>query len=157
LEKEYMTDVLMREKLRQVGETEHRVARLKRRKKELKKTLEDVSLSAVQLGEKTSGGRRKDSTGEKAVKRIDWQAEIDSIDAEILRLLQERREVTHLMDLVLTEDENAVLTAKWIEGCRWDMVARRLHISRSSSFRISGNGLKKMVNAWNRRNRKSDG
>lgn len=157
MDREVMTEALMREKLRQVGETEMRIRRLKRKKKDLERTLADVSLNAVKLGEKTSGGKRKDSTGEKALKRIDWEAELRSIDEEILRVARVKNEISALMDAVLTEDENAVISAKWIEGCRWDMVARKCHMSRSSSFRTSNSGLKKMVNGYNRRYGKSEG
>lgn len=153
----YMTEALMREKLRQMGETDHRVSRLKRKKRDLQRNLDDVSLNAVQIGEKTSGGKRKDSTGDKAVKRIDWAEELAAIDAEILRLVKEKNELSALMDAVLTEDENAVLTMKWVEFQRWEQVARKMHMSRSSSFRMSNSGLKKMVNAWNRRHGRSEG
>jgi predicted DNA-binding protein (UPF0251 family) len=152
-----MTEALMREKLRQMGETDHRVSRLKRKKRDLQRNLDDVSLNAVQIGEKTSGGKRKDSTGDKAVKRIDWAEELAAIDAEILRLVKEKNELSALMDAVLTEDENAVLTMKWVEFQRWEQVARKMHMSRSSSFRMSNSGLKKMVNAWNRRHGRSEG
>jgi predicted DNA-binding protein (UPF0251 family) len=152
-----MTEALMREKLRQMGETDHRVSRLKRKKRDLQRNLDDVSLNAVQIGEKTSGGKRKDSTGDKAVKRIDWAEELAAIDAEILRLVKEKSELSALMDAVLTEDENAVLTMKWVEFQRWEQVARKMHMSRSSSFRMSNSGLKKMVNAWNRRHGRSEG
>ena len=157
MEVKYMTDALMREKLRQMGETEHRVSRLKRKKRDLQRSLDDVSLNAVQIGEKTSGGRRKDSTGEKAVKRIDLAEELAAIDADILRLVKEKNEMMALMDSVLTEDENALLTMKWIEFQRWEQVARKMHISRSSCFRMANGGMKKLVNAWNRRNGRSEG
>lgn len=136
--------------LRQMGNKKESVEWFRQRNEELRSTLKYISAPSPQLGDVIVRGGSSDNIGRKVISRADVEKEIENNERAIARRLQEYTELARVMQEALEENEKNVLWARHAEGLHWDMVAWKVHISRSHCFRIEAVGLEKLCRAWDR-------
>lgn len=136
--------------LRQMGNKKESVEWFKQRNEELRNSLKYITASSPQLGDVLIRGGSADNIGRKVISREKVEKEIENNERVIERRLREYAELARIMLDALTEDEKNVLWSRHAEGVQWDMVARKVHISRSQCFRIEAVGLEKLCRAWDK-------
>lgn len=136
--------------LRQMGNKKESVEWFKQRNAELRASLKYISLPTQQLGGVLVRGGSSDNIGRKVISRADVEEEIEINERAIARRLREYTELARVMQDSLEENERAVLWARHAEGLHWDMVAWKVHISRSHCFRLEAVGIEKLCRAWDK-------
>lgn len=136
--------------LRQMGNKKESVEWFKQRNTELRSSLKYISAPSPQLGDVLVRGGSSDNIGRKVISRADVEMEIEINERAIERRLREYAELARIMLDALEENEKKVLWARHAEGLHWDMVAYKVHISRSHCFRIEAVGLEKLCRAWDK-------
>lgn len=136
--------------LRQMGNSRESVEWFRQRNADLRETLNDISPASPQMGETFSGGRKGDSVGRKVARREDLEAKIAINERDIDRRMMEFSDLARVMQESLTAEERDVLWLRHGERLRWDMVAWKVHISRSHCFRIEAVGLEKLCKSWDK-------
>lgn len=145
----------MKELLAQAGETNDFVKWFKKETDELKKTLEDISISSPQLDRVGGRSGTSDSVASTAMNREKLMETIRLREKAISDRLNLHSKLSLLMAEVLTKDERAVIRAKHWEQKHWWKVEREVKLSRSSCYRYEQAGMKKLMKAWDESEGKS--
>ena len=104
--------------------------------------LEDLEAKAtkvtVSFGEKVQSGE-KNSTEQLYIKLIEAK---EKLNAETDRYFDTKEEIKKTIDKVTDPDENLLLTLRYIEFMRWEVIAEKMHFSQTQVFRIHREALK---------------
>lgn len=138
----------------QMAETLEMTQWFRERNEELRKSLRDISLSAVQYD--AVGGRsgHGDSTAEKVLKRAEAEERIRINERAIRDRLRLHSDLSLVMAETLDQDERTIIWAKHAEHLVWDRVARKVRLSRTACFRKEAEGMEKLCRAWDARKEK---
>lgn len=145
----------MKQLIGQMAETLEMTQWFRARNEELRKSLRDISLSAVQYD--AVGGRsgHGDSTAEKVLKRAEAEERIRINERAIRDRLRLHSDLSLVMAETLDQDERTIIWAKHAEHLVWDRVARKARLSRTACFRKEAEGMEKLCRAWEERKEKS--
>ena len=110
-----------------------------------KKDIEDMrQLTAVRYDGMPHGSGTSDPTAKAAAEIVDlYDKRISQLRERIGVILDNNRRVEEMLD-TLSRDERRVITARYIEGIRWDYIPGRIHISRRNCFRLKASAFKKI-------------
>lgn len=144
----------MKQLIGQMAETLEMTQWFRARNEELRKSLRDISLSAVQYD--AVGGRsgHGDSTAEKVLKRAEAEERIRINERAIRDRLRLHSDLSLVMAETLDQDERTIIWAKHAEHLVWDRVARKARLSRTACFRKESEGMEKLCRAWDERKEK---
>lgn len=117
------------------------------RLRQLKVDLESISVGNG-MGE-GGGGQPADKVAAAVLRRERICRKMEECEAQISRHGEEMAEVHQMLFAVLTEEERRVVIARY-SGASWDMVRRRVHMGRSTMFRVHERAIKKLCAAWDK-------
>ena len=101
-------------------------------------------LTAVQCDGMPHGTGTSDPTAKAAAEIVDlYDKRISELKERVCIILDYNRKVEDMLN-VLDRDERRVITARYIDGIRWDYIPGRVHISRAWCFRLKARAMKKM-------------
>lgn len=111
----------------------------------LKRDIEYMrQLTAVQCDGMPRGTVTSDPTAKAAAEIVDlYDKRIAELKERVCIILDNNRKVEDMLN-VLGRDERRVITARYIDGIRWDYIPGRVHISRAWCFRLKARAMKKM-------------
>lgn len=111
----------------------------------LKRDIEYMrQLTAVQCDGMPHGTGTSDPTAKAAAEIVDlYDKRIAELKERVCIILDNNRKVEDMLN-VLGRDERRVITARYIDGIRWDYIPGRVHISRAWCFRLKARAMKKM-------------
>lgn len=98
----------------------------------------DATKVTVSFGEKVQSGE-KNSTEQLYIKLIEAK---EKLYAETDRYVDTKEEIKKTIDKVTDPDENLLLTLRYIEFMRWEVIAEKMHFSQTQVFRIHREALK---------------
>lgn len=143
-----MEEKVMKQILRQSLRHAAYMAEEQDRLRQLKVDLESISLGNG-MGE-GGGGQLSDRVGSAVLRRERICTKIEDCEAQIIRHGEEMAEVHQMLFDILTEEERRVMIARY-SGDSWEMVRRRVHLSRSSMFRVHNRAMGKLCRYWEAR------
>lgn len=110
-----------------------------------KKDIDDMrQLTAVRYDGMPHGTGTSDPTAKAAAEIVDlYDKRIRELRERVQVILDNNRRVEEMLG-TLSRDERRVITARYIEGIRWDYIPGRIHISRAWCFRLKTRAMKKM-------------
>lgn len=140
--------------IEQMADTPEATQWLRERNEAMRRSLRDISLSAVQYD--TAGGRsgHGDSTAEKVLKRAETEERIRTNERAIRDRLRLHSDLSLVMAEALTTEERTIIWGKHAERLAWDRVARKARLSRTACFRKEAEGMEKLCRAWDERKEK---
>ena len=140
--------------IEQMADTPEATQWLRERNEAMRRSLRDISLSAVQYD--AAGGRsgHGDSTAEKVLKRAEVEECIRINERAIRDRLRLHSDLSLVMAETLDQDERTIIWAKYAEHLVWDRVARKARLSRTACFRKEAEGMEKLCRAWDERKEK---
>lgn len=112
---------------------------------EYKRDIESMrQLTAVRYDGMPHGTATSDPTAKAAAEIVDlYDKRIAELRERVQVILDNNRRVEDMLS-VLSRDERRVITARYIDGIRWDFIPGRVHISRMQCFRLKNKAMKKM-------------
>ena len=112
---------------------------------EYKKDIESMrQLTAVRYDGMPHGTGTSDPTAKAAAEIVDlYDKRITELRERVQVILDNNRRVEEMLG-TLSRDERRVITARYIDGIRWDYIPGRVHISRMQCFRLKNKAMKKM-------------
>lgn len=140
--------------IEQMADTPEATQWLRERNEAMRRSLRDISLSAVQYD--AAGGRsgHGDSTAEKVLKRAETEERIRTNERAIRDRLRLHSDLSLVMAEALTTEERTIIWGKHAERLAWDRVARKARLSRTACFRKGAEGMEKLCRAWDERKEK---
>ena len=134
--------------IEQMADTPETTQWLRERNEAMRRSLRDISLSAVQYD--AAGGRsgHGDSTAEKVLKRAETEERIRTNERAIRDRLRLHSDLSLVMAEALTTEERTIIWGKHAERLAWDRVARKARLSRTACFRKEAEGMEKLCRAW---------
>lgn len=140
--------------IEQMADTPEATQWLRERNEAMRRSLRDISLSAVQYD--AAGGRsgHGDSTAEKVLKRAEVEERIRINERAIRDRLRLHSDLSLVMAETLDQDERTIIWAKYAEHLVWDRVARKARLSRTACFRKEAEGMEKLCRVWDERKEK---
>lgn len=121
------------------------MAEEKFRLSQLKTDLDSIALSNG-MGE-GGGGGPSDRVGAEVLRRERITKQIAECEEMIRQHGEEMARIHYLLFRILTDEERKVIFLRY-SGGKWDMVCRKLHMSRSNMFRIHESAVKKLCEHW---------
>lgn len=112
---------------------------------EYKRDIESMrQLTAVRYDGMPHGTGTSDPTAKAAAEIVDlYDKRITELRERVQVILDNNRRVEEMLG-TLSRDERRVITARYIDGIRWDFIPGRVHISRMQCFRLKNKAMKKM-------------
>lgn len=140
--------------IEQMADTPETTQWLRERNEAMRRSLRDISLSAVQYD--AVGGRsgHGDSTAEKVLKRAETEERIRTNERAIRDRLRLHSDLSLVMAEALTAEERTIIWGKHAEHLVWERVARKARLSRTACFRKEAKGMEKLCRAWDERKEK---
>ena len=140
--------------IEQMADTPEATQWLRERNEAMRRSLRDISLSAVQYD--AVGGRsgHGDSTAAKVLQRAEIEELLRQNERTIRRRLSLHASLSLIMAEVLDQDERTILWAKYAEHLGWDRIARKARLSRTACFQKEKEGMEKLCRAWDERKEK---
>ena len=134
--------------IEQMADTPEATQWLRERNEAMRRSLRDISLSAVQYD--AAGGRsgHGDSTAEKVLKRAEVEECIRINERAIRDRLRLHSDLSLVMAETLDQDERTIIWAKYAEHLGWDRIARKARLSRTACFQKEKEGMEKLCRAW---------
>ena len=134
--------------IEQMADTPETTQWLRERNEAMRRSLRDISLSAVQYD--AAGGRsgHGDSTAEKVLKRAETEERIRTNERAIRDRLRLHSDLSLVMAEALTTEERTIIWGKHAERLAWDRVSRKARLSRTACFRKEAEGMEKLCRAW---------
>ena len=110
-----------------------------------KKDIEDMrQLTAVRYDGMPHGSGTSAPTAKAAPEIVDlYDKRITELRERVQVILDNNRRVEEMLG-TLSRDERRVITARYIDGIRWDYIPGRLNISRRHCFRLEKRALQKI-------------
>ena len=135
----------------QMADTPETTQWLRERNEAMRRSLRDISLSAVQYD--AAGGRsgHGDSTAEKVLKRAEVEECIRINERAIRDRLRLHSDLSLVMAETLDQDERTIIWAKYAEHLPWWRIERITFKSISSCKRLANSGMEKLCDAWDRK------
>lgn len=137
--------------IEQMADTPETTQWLRERNEAMRRSLRDISLSAVQYD--AVGGRsgHGDSTAAKVLERAEIEERLRQNERAIRRRLSLHASLSLIMAEVLDQDERTILWAKYAEHLPWWRIERITFKSISSCKRLANSGMEKLCDAWDRK------
>ena len=135
----------------QMADTPETTQWLRERNEAMRRSLRDISLSAVQYD--AAGGRsgHGDSTAEKVLKRAETEERIRTNERAIRDRLRLHSDLSLVMAEALTTEERTIIWGKYAEHLPWWRIERITFKSISSCKRLANSGMEKLCDAWDRK------
>lgn len=140
--------------IEQMADTPEATQWLRERNEAMRRSLRDISLSAVRYD--AVGGRsgHGDSTAEKVLKRAEVEECIRINERAIRDRLRLHSDLSLVMAETLDQDERTIIWAKYAEHLGWERIARKARLSRTACFLKEKEGMEKLCRAWDERKEK---
>lgn len=112
---------------------------------EYKKDIESMrQLTAVRYDGMPHGTGTSDPTAKAAAEIVDlYDKRIAELKERVRIILDNNRRVEEMLG-TLSRDERRVITARYIDGIRWDFIPGRVHISRRQCFWLKKKAFEKI-------------